>query len=125
MAAAGVDIVASVGGIISVSLTAAKGCFELFELLEKAQNLGSDAEVMRWKLEYEHYRLYRWYKQIWQDDERPPNRKLNWNLIKTMLQRLRDLLERSQSMRERYNIPPGDTKVSVEGANDSPALAPT
>jgi hypothetical protein len=125
---AGVDIGASVMGIVSVSLTVVKACFEAFDLLETAQNLSPEAEFIRWKLSYEHYRLYRWYKQVWPEDDQQPNRKLNWHLIKTMLGQLQTLLERSQPLRERYKITPQEAKTNAEDGKepkDSAQTSPT
>src|SRR5262245_29155996 len=122
--AAGVDTVASVAGIIAISLTIVKGCFEAFELIEKAQGLPSDAELVRWRLEYEHYRLHRWYKQVWPEDGKDPRKKLNWHLIRNLLKQFQVHLERSAQVRDRYNLMPGGLE-DIKEASSTKKRAPT
>ena len=98
----GLEGVASAAGLVSLSLTLFHGCIQAFQYLETAAHLGSDADIVRCKLEFEQYRLYQWAEQVGLED-RPSNR-LNWTLASNILKQLEALLTSSQEWKARYAL---------------------
>ena len=80
----GLELAASAAGFVSLSLTLFKGCILAFEFAEKAVQLGSDADIVRCKLELEEYRLYQWAEQLGLESQ--PNGRLDWSLVANILQ---------------------------------------
>ena len=75
MSAGGLEFAASAAGLVSLSVSLFRGCIQAFEFLETALHLGSDADMIRVKLEWERYRLYQWAERIGLENE--PNDRLN------------------------------------------------
>lgn len=101
-AMSGFEVVASSAGLVSLSLTLFKGCIQAFQFVETAANLGSDADIIRCKLEWEQYRLYQWAEQV--GLEARPNARLNWTLASNILKQLECLLTSSKELKERYCV---------------------
>lgn len=102
MSAGGLEFAASVAGLVSLSVSLFRGCIQAFELLETALHMGSDADMIRCKLEWEQYRLYQWANQIGLESE--PNERINWDLVADTLKQLETLLTSSQTLKERYHL---------------------
>ncbi|MCJ1459011.1 hypothetical protein MMC28_009388 [Mycoblastus sanguinarius] len=98
----GFEAVSSAAGLISLSLTLFKGCVQAFQFLETAAHLGSDADMVRCKLEWEQYRLYQWAEQVGLEER--PKQGLNWSLIANILKQLEALLTSSQKLKEKYHL---------------------
>ena len=98
----GFEAVASAAGVISLSFTLFKGCIQAFGFVETAAQLGTDADIVRCKIELEQYRLYQWAEQVGLEDR--PNRHLNWSLVANILQQLEALLTSSKEWKERYHL---------------------
>ena len=98
----GFEAAASAAGLISLSFTLFKGCIQAFGFVETAAQLGTDADIIRCKLELEQYRLYQWAERVGLEDH--PNRRLNWSLVANILQQLEALLTSSKEWKERYHL---------------------
>ena len=98
----GLEVAASAAGLVSLSLTLFHGCIQGFRFLETAAHMGSDADVVRCKLEWEQYRLYQWAEQVGLEDR--PNNRLNWSLASNILKQLEALLTSSQEWKARYAL---------------------
>lgn len=102
MSAGGLEFAASAAGLVSLSVSMFRGCVQALAFLETALHLGSDADMVRCKLEWEQYRLCQWAEQIGLENE--PNDRLNWSLIADTLKQLETLLSGSQSLKEKYHL---------------------
>lgn len=98
----GIEIVASAAGLVSLSLTLFQGCIQAFRFVEVAAHLGSEADIIRCKLEWEQYRLYNWAEQVGLEGR--PNAWLNWTLATNILKQLEALLTSSKEWKERYHL---------------------
>ena len=98
----GFEAAASAAGVISLSFTLFKGCIQAFGFVETAAQLGTDADIIRCKIELEQYRLYQWAEQVGLEDR--PKRHLNWSLVANILQQLEALLTSSKEWKERYHL---------------------
>ena len=101
-AMSGIEVAASAAGLVSLSLTLFNGCIQAFQHIEKAAQLGGDADVIRCKLEWEQYRLYQWAEQAGLEDS--PNNRLNWSMASNVLKQLEALLTSSEALKERYHL---------------------
>ena len=98
----GFEAAASAAGVISLSFTLFKGCIQAFGFVETAAQLGTDADIIRCKIELEQYRLYQWAEQVGLEDR--PKKHLNWSLVANILQQLEALLTSSKEWKERYHL---------------------
>ncbi|KAI4217034.1 MAG: hypothetical protein LQ351_000342 [Letrouitia transgressa] len=102
MSAGGLEYAASVGGLISLSLTLFRGCIKAFEIFDSAAHAENAIESFRCKLELEQYMFVQWAQRAGLEDE--PSKKLNWQLIASSLKQLEALLTNTQNLKEKYSL---------------------
>ena len=111
--ATGLDVAAGFAGLISLSITAFRGCVKGFQLVSTAQHIGNDADRIRSMLEWEQYRLVQWADRIGLDAEgKTMNPTLNWTLIADFLKQLELLLTDIDTLKIRYNLEIDDDAVA-------------
>ncbi|KAL8658967.1 MAG: hypothetical protein Q9202_007347 [Teloschistes flavicans] len=96
------EYAASVGGLVSVSLTLFRGCIQGFEIVKSAVQLGREGDNFRCKLEMEEYKLMQWAERAGLEEQ--PSDRLNWNLIVNILRQLETLLSDTQALKKRYRL---------------------
>ncbi|MCJ1276602.1 hypothetical protein MMC21_004408 [Puttea exsequens] len=94
---------------------------QAFEFVESAANLGTDADIVRCKLEWEQYRLYQWAEQVGLEEN--PNHRLNWVLASDTLRQIEALLTSSKEWRERYKLDVAELRR--EASTPDAAMAPS
>ena len=110
MSAGGLEYAASVGGLISLSVTLFRGCIKAFEIFDSAAHTENAVENFRCKLELEQYRLLQWSQRAGLEDT--PTNRLNWQLITSTLKQLEALLTNSQNLKEKYCLEIRQIEVS-------------
>ena len=111
--ATGLEVGASIAGLIGLSITAFNGCVKGFQLVSSAQHIGGDADRLRCMVEYEQFRLLQWGNRVGLDVEgQRPSPTLNWTLIADCLKQLQLLLTDLDELRTRYNLIPDDTDTA-------------
>ncbi|KAI9699650.1 MAG: hypothetical protein M1836_002684 [Candelina mexicana] len=104
--AAGLGEAASVLSIVSLTVQLFDGCIKGFVLLTAAQELGSRAELLMCKLEWEHYCLNSWATTVGLF-ENPPELKVpafQVPVVQNTLSALGKLLNDASRMKEDYGL---------------------
>ncbi|KAI4088864.1 MAG: hypothetical protein L6R37_008138 [Teloschistes peruensis] len=108
------EYAASIGGLVSVSLTLFRGCIQAFEIVKSAAQLGREGDNFRCKLELEEYKLLQWAERAGLEEQ--PSDRLNWNLVASILNQLETLLSDTQALKKRYRL---ELQVLDTGSNIS------
>ena len=98
------DAAAGVAGLISLGITAFQGCVQGFIILSTAHHLGKDADDLRSRIEWEHYRLFEWSRHAGVDGEGYASPALNWPQILDILCRLEVQLNDTAELKRRYGL---------------------
>ena len=110
--------------LIGFAFQAFQGCIEAYQFCRRAQRIGSDADPLRTKLQYEQCRLDDWAVRSGLKTSQP-NKRLNWGLIYDILQQQNILLTSAEHLKLKYNLDvpevdlDGDTE-EVEETSKSP-----
>ena len=99
-----VDAVAGIAGLVSLGITAFEGCVQGFIILSTAHHLGKDADDLRSRIEWEHYRLYEWSRHASIEGEGHVNPALNWTQILDILRQLEVQLNDTAELKTRYGL---------------------
>ncbi|KAL8732935.1 MAG: hypothetical protein Q9181_003769 [Wetmoreana brouardii] len=102
MSAGGLEYAASIGGLVSLSLTLFQGCVQAFNIVQSASHVGVEADNFRCKVELEQYKLIQWAERIGLEEQ--PSNRLNWNLIANLLKQLETLLSDTQQLKRKYRL---------------------
>ncbi|KAL8721534.1 MAG: hypothetical protein Q9225_001788 [Loekoesia sp. 1 TL-2023] len=125
MSACGVDVAGSAAGLVSICLTAFRGCVQAFEIIHSATHFVSEADSFRCKLELEQYKLMQWAERI--GLEKQPEQHLNWSLIADTLKQLQSLLSDTQSLKSKYCLElvqiESDTSEQETGASHNTSFS--
>ncbi|KAI9725789.1 MAG: hypothetical protein M1834_009738 [Cirrosporium novae-zelandiae] len=114
-----IDATSAIGGVIAVAVQSFRVCIQAYEFAQIAQHLGPDADNIRAKLQVEEYRLMEWARKAKLDHETYPDSRLNWSLIRDLLQQQEALLTSSRRVKEKYNLNVG--VESGKGGKEPPA----
>ena len=121
------DAAAGVAGLISLGITAFRGCVQGFIILSTARNLGQDADFLRCMIEWERCRFHEWSQQTGLET-RNVNPNLNWTLILSLLSQLEVHLNDTGKLRDRYELVIEDVPdeeiidLELEGRTKIPSL---
>ena len=99
-----IDAAAGVAGLISLGVTAFQGCVQGFIILSTAHHLGKDADDLRSRIEWEHYRLFEWSRHAGLEGEGYANPALNWAGILDILCQLQVQLNDTTELKTRYGL---------------------
>ncbi|KAL6722043.1 hypothetical protein ACLMJK_001148 [Lecanora helva] len=99
-----VGAAATLISIIGFSAQVFDGCVKGFVLLSAARNLGRDADVLRSMLEWEQLRLEQWAEKAGLQDPAKADILLDWKLITTTLQHIKDITNDTQLLKKKYNL---------------------
>ena len=99
-----VDAAAGIAGLISLGITAFQGCVQGFIILSTAHHLGKDADDLRSRIEWEHYRLFEWSRQASIEGGGNVNPALNWPQILDILRQLEVQLNDTAELKTRYGL---------------------
>ena len=111
---------ATLVSIIGFSAQVFDGCVKGFVLLSTAQNLGRDADILRSMLEWEQLRLEQWAERAGLQNPAQADILLDWKLITTTLEHIRDMTNDTEVLKKKYNLllidraPNLDEKVSAD-----------
>ena len=97
------DAAVGAAAFISLGVTAFQGCVKGFIILSTARQLGKDGDLLRCKLEWEHYRLFEWSRQVGLTSQNA-NVALNWQLVVDLLHQLDSQLNDTDKLRDRYGL---------------------
>ena len=123
--ATGIDVAASIGGLLSLAFEAFHGCVRAYQFFYRAQNIGNEGDMIRSRLRWEQYRTQDWAKRAGLEAGTPLE-TLNWLIVSTILRDLeavltkRDLLKMKYSFSFEKDISPSDGP-QVEGSAVAPA----
>lgn len=98
------DAAAGVTSLISLGITAFQGCVQGFIILSTAHHLGKDADDLRSRIEWEHYRLFQWSQHAGVDGEGSVNSTLDWAQISDILRQLEVQLNDTTELKMRYGL---------------------
>lgn len=98
------DAAAGVTSLISLGITAFQGCVQGFIILSTAHHLGKDADDLRSRIEWEHYRLFQWSQHAGVDGEGSVNSALDWAQISDILRQLEVQLNDTTELKMRYGL---------------------
>lgn len=98
------DAAAGVTSLISLGITAFQGCVQGFIILSTAHHLGKDADDLRSRIEWEHYRLFQWSQHAGVDGEGSVNSALDWAQILDILRQLEVQLNDTTELKTRYGL---------------------
>ena len=98
------DAAAGVAGLISLGIIAFQGCVQGFIILSTAHHLGKDADDLRSRIEWEHYRLFEWSRHAGVEGEGYANPALNWSQIRDILCQLEVQLNDTTELKTRYGL---------------------
>jgi len=99
-----VGAAATLVSIIGFSAQVFDGCVKGFVLLSAAQNLGRDADILRSMLEWEQFRLEQWAEKAGLQDPAKADILMDWKLITTTLEHIRDLTNDTEALKKKYNL---------------------
>ena len=122
---------ATLVSIIGFSAQVFDGCVKGFVLLSAAQNLGRDAEILRSMLEWEQLRLEQWAERAGLQNPAQADILLDWKLITTTLEHIRDMTNDTEVLKKKYNLllidraPNLNEKVSADQDYDEDEKAAT
>ena len=98
------DAAAGMAGLISLGITAFQGCVQGFIILSTAHHLGKDADDLRSRIEWEHYRLFEWSRHASIEGGGYVNPALNWTQILDILRQLEVQLNDTAELKTRYGL---------------------
>ena len=98
------DAAAGMAGLISLGITAFQGCVQGFIILSTAHHLGKDADDLRSRIEWEHYRLFEWSRHASIEGGGYVNPALNWTQILDILRQLEIQLNDTAELKTRYGL---------------------
>ena len=98
------DAAAGAAQLISLGIAAFQGCVQGFVILSTAHHLGKDADDLRSRIEWEHYRLFEWSRQAGVEGEGCANSGLNWSQILDILCQLEVQLNDTTELKTRYGL---------------------
>ena len=119
-----VDAVAGIAGLISLGITAFQGCVQGFIILSTAHHLGKDADDLRSRIEWEHYRLFEWARHASIEGGGHVNPALNWTQILDILCQLEVQLNDTAELKTRYGLclendgPQSQSKLHLEDTTE-------
>ena len=111
---------ATLVSIIGFSAQVFDGCVKGFVLLSTARNLGGDAAILRSMLEWEQLRLEQWAEKVSIHDPAKADMLVDWKLVTTTLQHIKDLTNDTEALQKKYNLilmekaPKLNEKVAIE-----------
>ena len=118
------DAAAGVTSLISLGITAFQGCVQGFIILSTAHHLGKDADDLRSRIEWEHYRLFQWSQHAGVDGEGSVKSALDWAQILDILRQLEVQLNDTTELKTRYGLcledddPQGQLKTSWQDTTE-------
>ena len=98
------DAAAGMAGLISLGISAFQGCVQGFIILSTAHHLGKDADDLRSRIEWEHYRLFEWSRHASIEGGGYVNPALNWTQILDILRQLEVQLNDTAELKTRYGL---------------------
>ena len=90
--------------IVGFSAQVFDGCIKGFILLSNARNLGKDADILRTMLDWEQLRLRQWGDSVGLQDPALADPNLDWKLIQTTLETLRNMMLDAEGLKKRYGL---------------------
>ena len=99
-----IDAAAGVTALIALGISAFQGCVQGFIILSTAHHLGKDADDLRSRIEWEHYRLFEWSRHAGVEGEGYPNPALHWAQILDILCQLEVQLNDTAELKTRYGL---------------------
>ncbi|KAI9892908.1 MAG: hypothetical protein M1814_001067 [Vezdaea aestivalis] len=111
----GLEVAASIAGLISVSVVLLDGCIKAFDLIDCAQHLEHDGNRLQTKLKWEQFRLFQWSERIGIKGAGRPNPGANWALVTDTLHQLESLLTDAKKLHDSYGL-------SMQEISDSSTL---
>ena len=99
-----IDATAGVAGLISLGISAFQGCVQGFIILSTAHHLGKDADDLRSRIEWEHYRLFEWSRHAGFEGEGYASPALDWAQILDILCQLQVQLSDTNELKTRYGL---------------------
>ena len=98
------DAAAGMAGLISLGISAFQGCVQGFIILSTPHHLGKDADDLRSRIEWEHYRLFEWSRHASIEGGGYVNPALNWTQILDILRQLEIQLNDTAELKTRYGL---------------------
>lgn len=117
-----VDAAAAAAQIISLAFQTFQGCIEAYKFCHTAQRIGNDGDLIRTKLQIERARLEDWAKRTRLTSSQPDDR-LNWALIRNILQQQHILLTSGEKLKKRYHLDLPEEVVDDDGEDEKKSVS--
>jgi Prion-inhibition and propagation len=116
--ATGLEGVAAIAGIVSLTITLFDGCIKGFVLLSAASEIGSRGDALRCQLEWEHFRLSHWATTSGLFKDPPKLNVSHPEIVQATLANLEQLLGNAGKIKEQYGLA---LTITEEELNDATA----
>ncbi|KAF2232421.1 hypothetical protein EV356DRAFT_578463 [Viridothelium virens] len=115
--ATGLDVAASIGGLLSLAFQTFHGCVKAYQVFYRAQSLGNDGEIICSRLRWEQFRTEDWAKRAELADS--PLETVNWFIALDVLKELEVILTKTDVLKTKYSL-----TVEEDANSDRNVVAP-
>ncbi|KAL9084299.1 MAG: hypothetical protein Q9165_008127 [Trypethelium subeluteriae] len=115
--ATGLDVAASIGGLLSLAFQTFHGCVKAYQVFYRAQNLGNEGEIICSRLRWEQFRTEDWAKRAGLAES--PLETVNWLIALNVLKELETILTKTEMLKTKYFLAIEEDVVSPTSSTNS------